>query len=255
MIKGTLEGNREEIELVRKLNSNTYPKFWDILNIKYNTFTYAVRCTSKKFSKISKQKVSPKSDVFIISTKEEVTLDNNYLDENMLEQQNINYTLIMDSGISVKEKSSKSYTIQKMTIQTFYTIFGNYELGCAIEYYTGKNDTNKNKILETSWNTNKISIIQKIHSLAKEYKYPNDLQLDNDQNIKRTAIKLTQYIIDNNSTISDYIFKGIGAFENPYYALFLYKGEQMYPNNIPKNYSITTGSGRSKGDYTVVIKP
>nr|MBL0721290.1 hypothetical protein [Sulfurovaceae bacterium] len=58
-----------------------------------------------------------------------------------------------------------------------------------------------------------------------------------------------------NSVISDFIFKGIGAFDNPYYATFIYKEGKLSLNNIPNKYSITTGSGRSSGKYTVIIKP
>ena len=253
--KGTKQGCDEEIELVQKLNSNKNSALWARINLAENKNYYAVRCTKYQHSSVSNQKVLPKTDIFIIKSLDLIHLDDYYLDEHMLDTQKIIYTYVLNSGISVKEKKSTSYTYQKMTIETFCKIFGNYELGCAIEYYTSKNDSNKNLILETAWHTNKVNIIQVINTLAKEYNYSNDLQLDNDQNIKRTAIKLTQHIINNNSTISDFIFKGIGAFQNPYYALFIYKGEQMYLNDIPKNYSITSGSGRTNGVYTVVIKP
>jgi len=254
--KGTTQGNNEEIELVQKLNSNKNSELWKIINHNSNNDSYyAVRCTTKKLSLVSNQKVFPKSDVFIIKSSNIIVLDKYYLDENMLKNQNIEYTLIMDSGISVKEKKSKSYTIQKMTIETFYKLFGNYELGCAIEYYTTEEDFKKNLILEVAWHTNKRKIIDKINKLKDKYNYTHNLPLNNNKNIKRSAIELTHYIIDNDAKISDFIFKGIGAFSNPFYALYIYKEEKMFINNIPIKYSITTGSGRSKGDYTVVIKP
>ncbi len=81
------------------------------------------------------------------------------------------------------------------------------------------------------------------------------LLVNNYKNIKQSAIKLTEHIINTNSDISNFIFKGIGAFDNPYYAVFIYKEENMYSNDVPTKYSITTGSGRTKGTYTVVIKP
>ena len=170
-------------------------------------------------------------------------------------EQNIKYTPLLNSGISVKEKDSKSFTYQKMTIETFYKIFGNYELGCAIEYYTTEKDYHKHTMMEKAWKTNKDKIIETLIQLSKDYNYPDNLLVDTYPNIKKSAIKLIEHIINNDSTISDFIFKGLGTFDNPYYAVFIYKEEKMTINDIPSKYSITTGLGRTKGDYTVVIKP
>ncbi len=255
MNKGTKQGSDEEIELVIKLNSDKTSNLWIDINITNNRNYYAVRCTGKILSKISNKKVLPKTDVFIIESFNKIILDKYYLDENMLIEQNINYTPIVNSGISVKEKDSKSFTYQKMTIETFYKIFGNYELGCAIEYYTKEEDYHKHPMMEKAWKTNKDKIIEKLKKLSIEYNYPNSLLLDTYQNIKQSAIKLTEHIINNNSKISDFIFKGIEAFNSPYYAVFIYKEGRMSLNSIPTKYSISTGSGRSNGKYTVVIKP
>ena len=94
-----------------------------------------------------------------------------------------------------------------------------------------------------------------MEDLKIKYKFNNSFKTSNDKEIKQTAISLTKHIIDNVQSISDFIFKGVGAFENPFFANFLYKEGELSKDCYPTKYSITTGSGRSKGDYTVVIKP
>lgn len=255
MNKGTAQGTIEEISLVKELNKDKQSILWEILEFTDNSNLYAVRCSTQKLSKISESIVSPKTDVFIIKTNDMVELDDYFLDENMIENQKISFEYILNSGISVKEKSSTSFTYQKMTRETFFKVFGNYELGCAIEYYTLEKDKDKNDILEKAWNTNKVKILEVIKDLKSQYNYDKELKLSNDKEIKRTAIALTKHIIDNKKEISDFIFRGVGAFENPFFVDFLYKEEELLKNCYPSKYSITTGSGRSKGDYTVVIKP
>lgn len=255
MNKGTAQGNAEEIELVKKLNSDKNSDLWKILGFTDNKLIYAIQCSKQKFSKVSGSVVLPKTDVFLIKTSDTLISNDNFINEDMIEEQNISFEYILNSGISVKEKNSKSFTYQKMTIETFYKVFGNYELGCAIEYYTNENDRDKNIILEKAWKTNKDKIISVMEDLKIKYKFNNSFKTSNDKEIKQTAISLTKHIIDNVQSISDFIFKGVGAFENPFFANFLYKEGELLKDCFPTKYSITTGSGRSKGDYTIVIKP
>jgi len=255
MNKGTSQGNQEEINFVKELNTNKDTNLWNILGLENNSNLYAVRCTTNKESKISKSKVLPKTDVFIIKTSDTIVSTDFFIDEDILKEQNINFTYIPNSGISIKEKDSKSFTYQKMTIETFFKIFKNYELGCAIEYYTGANDRNKNIILEKAWHTDRDKIIEVIKTLKSELNYDKNLKLSDDKEIKQTAISLTKFIINNNNKISDFIFRGVGAFNDPFYINYLYKEGKLISNCYPSKYSITTGSGRSKKQYTVVIKP
>lgn len=47
---------------------------------------------------------------------------------------------------------------------------------------------------------------------------------------------------------------GIGNFEEPYTAPWLIEDDSLKPNyEIP--FNVTTGSGRSKGIFTIVLKP
>ena len=61
-------------------------------------------------------------------------------------------------------------------------------------------------------------------------------------------------IINNNKEISDFMFNGIGNFEEPFTVHYLYENGELKDNCfIP--FKPTTGSGRSKGTFTIVIKP
>lgn len=256
MNKGTAQGNIEEIELVKKLNKNKQSNLWKILDLSENSNLYATRCSKQKVSRISGSTVSPKTDVFLIKTEDNIIFDDDFVDENMLEEQNISFEYILNSGISVKEKDSKSFTYQKMTRETFFKVFGNYELGCAIEYYTNEDEINSNLILESAWKTDKDKIIKVIKDLKLEHNYKKDLKLSNYKEIKQTAINLTKHLINNNyNSASDFIFRGVGAFENPFFVNYLYKEGELTKECYPSKYSITTGSGRSHGTYTIVIKP
>ena len=51
------------------------------------------------------------------------------------------------------------------------------------------------------------------------------------------------------------IFLGKGLFDDPYYAPFIFSKGKMKPNAMPLNFAITTGSGRHKGKFTIIVKP
>ena len=256
MNKGTAQGDVEEISLVKELNKNKQSSLWKILGLEKNSDLFAIRCSKNKLSKISGSVVLPKTDVFIIKSKDTIIFDDNFINEDMLEKQNISFEYILNSGISVKEKDSKSFTYQKMTIETFFKVFGNYELGCAIEYYTNEEEIESNLILEKAWKTDKDKIIKVIKDLKLKHNYKKDLMLNNYKEIKQTAISLTKHLIDTNyNGVSDFIFRGVGAFENPFFVNYLYKEGKLIKECYPSKYAITTGSGRSHGSYTIVIKP
>ena len=255
MNKGTKEGTKQEIVLVKELNRDKNSALWSMLDIDENRFVYAVRCSEKKLSLISKKKVLTKSDIFLIKTKNRLSLEDNYLDETILNSLKCDYEYIQNSGISVKEKKSKSFTYQKFTIETFYTIFSSYELGCAIGYYTTQKDFFKNEIMEKAWHVDKENIAKKLKEFCKSYKLQTNCKFDEYKDLKHTAILLTQHIIKNSKTISDFIFRGVGAFKDPFYASFIYKDGVLSKKLVPDSYSITTGSGRTKGVYTIVVKP
>ena len=50
-IKGTKQGNEEEMELVKKLNLDKTSSLWQDIEFENNLNYYAVRCTAKVLSK------------------------------------------------------------------------------------------------------------------------------------------------------------------------------------------------------------
>jgi hypothetical protein len=61
-------------------------------------------------------------------------------------------------------------------------------------------------------------------------------------------------LIIQDMVISDLIFKGIGNFEEPFTANWILENDELKKNYaIP--FTVTTGSGRSKNIFTIVLKP
>ena len=72
--------------------------------------------------------------------------------------------------------------------------------------------------------------------------------------IKTKSNKKIESKINNDQRISDFVFQGIGNLEEPFTAHWLYElGKLKVSGKMP--FVVTTGSGRSRGDFTIVIKP
>lgn len=131
MIRGTLDGNIAEINFVKKFNYNkkaylhSYLQNFNIDNIDN---IYMVRVTTKQFSKLSNQIVMTRADAYLIYSNSiklnSIMIDNNfYLDEDILNENNIEYTQIELSGISIKMSDSNNFQILKLTPDSFYSLF------------------------------------------------------------------------------------------------------------------------------------
>src|SRR3989339_491683 len=231
MNKGTKEGTIEEVNFVKKLNKDKKNLFWNkLINKKDLSEIFAVRVNTKKFGKINGEKVLPKSDVFLIETKdislEELQKKDFLLEENDLEK--------------IK------YKILKMSPNTFKKVFGNYELGAGASIYCNEKELEKNKSVLRGWKTNE----QEILSFFKE----ENLNLDSCKRIKTKSNQNIFEMINTIKKISDFVFKGTGNFEEPFLANWFYeRGNLSKSEKIP--FIITTGSGRSKGVFTLVVKP
>ena len=82
----------------------------------------------------------------------------------------------------------------------------------------------------------------------------NTIDLETANEIKKYSNLKIGEIINNNKEISDFMFNGIGNFEEPFTVHYLYENGELKDNCfIP--FKPTTGSGRSKGTFTIVIKP
>lgn len=67
--------------------------------------------------------------------------------------------------------------------------------------------------------------------------------------------QLIRETIRNNTALGELIFAGRGNFEVPYFVDYIYKNGDLTPNVIPEKYSISNGSGKHKGTYTIIFKP
>jgi hypothetical protein len=244
-----IEGNNEEVIITKLLNTKT--SHWDNLPYERNN-TFAIHIISKKFGKVNNEKIQPKADIFFVSGDVDLNfLINNeyYLDETHVKK--FKLSPIQYSGLSIKLANS-NYTITKISPNTFLKIFKSNILGAGASVYSSK-DFYKNSEILLGWGVTKSDF---------DIYFSNKLQLSKiDLLDSEIMTKVKTYsnheigkIINENSVISDLIFKGIGNFEEPYTAHWILEN-----NILKKNYfipfNITTGSGRSKHIFTIVLKP
>lgn len=254
--KGTKEGTLEEEKFVRLLNEKKCLKYWEILGLNPENH-YAVRVTYKQFGKINNEKILPKADVFIIkgNIPHEFIKEKEYL----LTEENIkgfNFEKVDNTGISVKRPDSKKYQIVKMRPSTFKKIFGSNILAAGASIYcSSEKEFYKNKAVLKGWGIKETDFLDFFNKkLNMKAKLLSDLTQEDLKKIKKFSNKKIKKIIESKKEISDILFFGKGNFEEPYTATWLYeKGELKKNYQIP--FTVTTGSGRSKGDYTIVLKP
>lgn len=255
--KGTKEGTEQEVSFVKELNKKENLSYWDTLSLDPNSH-YAIRVISKKYGSLNEAKILPKADAFIAYG--EVPLEylqskDYFLDENDIKQ--FNLSPINASGISIKRADSKQYQIMKMSPSTFKKLFGSNILASGSSIYCNEEiEFIKNNNLLAAWGISEdefisyfnqelnISLISVTDATSKE-----NLKL-----IKTFSNEKIAEIINSDKSISDFIFFGIGNFEEPFTAQWLYEYGVFRKNDIIP-FTVTTGSGRSKGVYTLVLKP
>ncbi len=255
--KGTKEGTIQEIEFVKILNQKEDLSYWNTLSLDPINH-YTIRVISKKYGQLNESKILPKVDAFIARG----NIDSDYLkskeyflDENDIEK--FNLEPIANSGISIKRADSKQYQIIKMSPSTFKKLFNSNILASGASIYCTKEaEFIKNDELLKGWD---ISNSDFINYFNQEL----DLNLLSitDATSKKSLGLIKKFsnakiaeIINNNRQISDFIFFGIGNFEEPFTAHWLFEHGEFKANYIIP-FTVTTGSGRSKGVYTLVLKP
>ena len=246
-----LKGNNQEIILTKELNRKE--KYWNELDFDINN-TYAIHIIYKKFGIINEKKISSKADIFLANGEvptEYLAQNDYYLSEDDLIKLDLNP--VKNSGISIKLPGSK-YTITKISPSTFEKIFGSNILGAGASIYCEKEkDFNKNKSVLDGWRVNKFDFMdyfnKELNISVENLIYKKHLVA-----IKKFSNNKIASIINNSKSISDFISMGIGNFEEPYTAKYIIENDRIKKNYyIP--YKITTGSGRSKGIFTIVLKP
>lgn len=260
---GTFFGDTEEFDISRFLNKDKQNKMWSEFNLEqYSDLKnlYAVKVEKRVLSKLSDRLVHPKSDAYLICA--EIPIEYLLSHEYVLTETNISkfdYIIVDDSGISVKLKDSKRFTIQKFTRESFYKAFRSY-----IEYsvelifvgllvYSNEKEMFKNqKVFEDlKIDTEQLRIY--FGNLLNN----NQLNLNQKEDlnsIRKKSQEMVKTTITENEKLMKSIFTGEGWFENPYYAKYIYRDGNLVHNEIT-DFSITTGSGRSKGKYSIEIKP
>ena len=270
MNRGTFSGDIAEIEFVKLFNaekeSNKFKEYIEQFDSYSINDIYMVRVTTKQYSKLSNQNVMTRADTYLMKS-EDPKLKNilrenkNYLDEGILNDSNIKYAPIGYSGVSVKMSDSNKFQILKLTPDSFYKLFKEYELGAAASIYCQKEEElSKNDMVCAGWHTSKNEIINKY---CKDLPSLNCLLNENlskfdeimiYKELKSFSNNRIAEIIDKDKHLQEIIFNGYHIYDEPYSASYFYKGETIKKlNYIP--FWITTGSGRSKGNFTIVLKP
>ena len=258
MYKGTYDGDLDEINFVRDFNSNKdcYKDY--LRNFDDYSNLWMTRVTTKQMSKLSEKKVYTRSDCYLIKVSNDIRniliKKDYYLSEEILNLNQIEYTKIPYSGISIKMANSKSFQILKLGPNSFRTLFDSYELGAGASIFCQrKEELIKNPSLIEGWKTS----INDMTNFYIEFTNGDTSFYLNQQickNIKNYACHKIKNIIETSQELQRKIFNGIGLYEEPYTAHYFYQGQNIKKlTMIP--YNVTTGSGRSKGDYTIVLKP
>ena len=264
---GTAEGTSEEYSLIRELNmhrdlnNDKWKVILSCLGLEKLDDLYAVRVTTHVQSQLSGRSVLPKSDVYIVKAKlkSDFLTENNFIiDEDMYDEElkNVHIEKIKGSGISCKIRASKSFTYEKLTIDSFSKLFGDVMIGCGMSLFV-KNveELQLNQKNLEAWGI-KIEEFREYWATYIEFGDIEDILLNQDicKLIKKKSEELIREKIDTNSYIKGVVFRGDSIFEEPYNAPLIFSHGQLMENVISE-YSVTTGSGRHKGTYTIVIKP
>ncbi len=262
---GTFEGDQEEFNISKIMNRNKNHRFWNVisdlctLDLDKDNY-YVVKVEENKESQLSGKKVKCKTDNFIIQaniSKAQLLQCEYQITEKML--QNIGkYKVISNSGISVKKADSKKYTIVKLTHNTFEQAFAEYIEGvnfiiAGLLLYSDKKKIHINtKMLEDL----KIQQSRLINFYIDTYDLSGNGILDSDFIVKisRKAREVVKETIENQPELKDKLFTGKGWFDDPFCINFIFK-EGKLTSDIYTDYTVSNGSGRSKGNYSIILKP
>jgi hypothetical protein len=210
-------------------------------------------------SKLSNQKVNTRADAYAIEIVDPRLYDlleenNYYLDEDILNGYDEYYNCVERSGISIKRDNSENYTLIKLTPNSFNELFGCFELGYGASIFCkNSSELHFNIPLLEGWHTS-IEDLQDYFGTDRITENSLTTSLEICKNIKEISIERIKNCIDGSLRLQSIIFNGKDIYDEPYSAFFFMQ------NNIIKvlgymPYSVTTGSGRSHGDYSIVLKP
>ena len=250
-------GKLQEIEFVQMLNKKEKLGYWARVGIEPKGH-YAIRVQYQKYGELNRRKVWAKADAFVakgVVPQNYLEQNNYYLNEDDVKK--FQLTPLKGSGISIKQVDSKAYQIMKMSPSTFKKLFGSNILAAGASlYYRKKKKLKHNEKILKAWN---ITTEEFYAYFAEKLKLPiNSITHINCQKclkkIKRYSNKQIAKKIKANKEISNFIFFGIGNFKEPFTATWLFEHGELQRNYLIP-FSVSTGSGRSRGECTIVIKP
>lgn len=260
----SVQGHLTEDEVVSFLNINKSSNEWSVLantlgiNDLHNI--YVVKVTSRVASLLSSKKIFPKSDAYLIKEDipEHYLIKSDFLlSEDQLRKDGIDFAPISNSGISIKKSDSSRYTICKMSVTTFCKYFEHYEdarnMALALTMYQQNTKKLHNQKMLIDFGVEEAD-----HRRYLEKVLAHLIPDIFDETIIASAARLTNQrvrtIIETDEYVRMTIFAGKHIFDDPYYASFVYSLGKM-KNSVFEPYVITNGSGRSKGIYTLIVKP
>ena len=262
MIKhpGTHEGDKQEVEFVKYFNLNKvkYKDHIEHFEVPLDC-VWLIRVTTKQLSSLSNKVVFTRSDAYLIKSSDNkindlININNGYVDEDILSQEKIDFDYLSYSGISIKLSTSSKFQILKLGPASFQKLFGSYELGAGASIFCMRDlELEKNKELILGWNTTSENMNEYFKFLIKE-----NVNFEVDklacEKVKKYSLKKIAELIEKSTELQEKIFNGKTLYEEPYTAWYFSKGLNIETlKYLP--FTVTTGSGRSKGDYTIVLKP
>lgn len=258
MYKGTHDGDIDEIKFVAKFNSDKNRFLAYLSRFPNIDHLWMIRVTTKQMSQLSGKMVFTRSDAYLAEIPTDISklLESNdyYLSEDLLKDNTVKYNQIPYSGVSVKMTTSKSFQILKTGPNSFNTLFNSYELGAGASLFCMREaELDKNPELISGWKTSIERMTTYFNHITKGDTnfYQNQ---DMCKEIKNYSCSEIKSMIEHSDDLQKKVFNGVGLYEEPYTAFYFYHGDTLMElTTIP--FNVTTGSGRSKGDYTIVLKP
>lgn len=264
-VRRKIKGISAEYELVHLLNQNRTESnpLWKKLKAELNFAddnVFAIRVSKQVHSQFLGKTIYPKSDLYLcksnISNVKLRDIDY-YLDESVADYNGFEITPIPNSGISCKIPSSRNFTYAKIGVDSFMKIFGNKILGAGASVFVKEVDLKNNINVITGWGVSEQDFLTFINTDIGLANYSNvsNLNLGEWTKVKSFCTNKIESIIQSNIEIQNKIFTGKGIFEDPYYSPFIFSHGELKRNYAPNDFLVTTGSGRHKGIYTIIIKP
>jgi len=259
---GTYEGDMSEKASVIMFNRDPDNQMFReyIRNINRAPETILmIRVTTRQMSRLSNQRVNTRADAYAIEVLDQRMynlLEENdyYLDEDIVADYSDYYSNVDNSGISIKKDDSENYTLIKLTPNSFYELFESYELGYGASIFC-KNSTelHYNIPLLDGWKTTIEDLQEYFDSDSIDVETLTQ-SLEMCKKIKDISVDRIKTSIDNSPRLQAIIFNGRDIYDEPYVAHYFMQNNQIrLLGYIP--YNVTTGSGRSHGDYSIVLKP